>query len=68
MCQHFQKIDHQTILYIAFFFLFQQVKLDANAGSVTVAYLPSMSQVSALSSDGELSFEVLNKVSIFGRV
>ncbi|RUS91318.1 hypothetical protein EGW08_000932 [Elysia chlorotica] len=37
------------------------VKLDANAGAVTVAFLPSLSQVSAISSDGELSFETLNK-------
>lgn len=37
------------------------VKSDANAGSVTVAFLPSLSQVSAISSDGELSFDALNK-------
>ncbi|GFS05201.1 exosome complex component MTR3-like [Elysia marginata] len=34
---------------------------EASVGCVTVAFLPSLSQVSAISSDGDLSFESLNK-------
>ena len=53
-----------NILSTIFTLFLWQVKPEANAGSVTVAFLPSLSQLSAISSDGELSFQSVNKVSL----